>query len=58
MNKYDLNHVCTRHPKMSRDQWNEAYRMAWQRYYTDEHIETILKGASRLSARTPRTRCS
>ena len=50
MNKYDLNHVCTTHPKMSRDQWNEAYRMAWQRYYTDEHIETILKRVASVGA--------
>jgi hypothetical protein len=50
MNKYDLNHVCTTHPKMSREQWNEAYRSAWQRYYTDEHIETILKRVASVGA--------
>jgi hypothetical protein len=50
MNKYDLNHVCTTHPKMSREQWNEAYRMAWQRYYTDEHIETVLKRVASVGA--------
>jgi hypothetical protein len=50
MNKYDLNHVCTTHPKMSADQWNEAYRAAWQRYYTDEHIETILKRVASVGA--------
>jgi hypothetical protein len=50
MNKYDLNHVCTTHPKMSREQWNEAYRAAWARYYTDEHIETILKRVASVGA--------
>ena len=43
MNKYDLNHICTTHPKMSREEWDHAYKMAWQRYYTIEHIETVLR---------------
>jgi radical SAM superfamily enzyme YgiQ (UPF0313 family) len=43
LNKYDLNHVCTTHPKMSAAEWDRAYKMAWQRYYTNEHIETILR---------------
>ena len=43
LNKYDLNHICTTHPKMSREAWDRAYKMAWQRYYTIEHVETILR---------------
>ena len=43
LNKYDLNHICTTHPKMSREEWDRAYKMAWQRYYTIEHVETILR---------------
>jgi hypothetical protein len=43
MNKYDLDHVCTTHPKMSHEEWHRAYRMAWQRYYTTDHIATILR---------------
>jgi hypothetical protein len=43
INKYDLNHVCTTHPKMSRADWDKAYAMAWQRYYTLDHVETILR---------------
>jgi radical SAM superfamily enzyme YgiQ (UPF0313 family) len=43
INKYDLNHICTTHPKMSRAEWDKAYAMAWQRYYTLDHIETILR---------------
>ena len=39
MNKYDLNHICTTHPRMSREEWDEAYKMAWQRYYTLDHVE-------------------
>jgi hypothetical protein len=43
LNKYDLNHVTTAHPNMSADQWDAVYRLAWQRYYTLEHIETVLR---------------
>jgi radical SAM superfamily enzyme YgiQ (UPF0313 family) len=43
LNKYDLNHACTGHGKMSKDEWERAYRMAWRRYYTMDHIETMLK---------------
>jgi radical SAM superfamily enzyme YgiQ (UPF0313 family) len=45
LNKYDLNHDVTEHPKMSREEWRETYRRAWKTYYTDEHIETILRRA-------------
>jgi hypothetical protein len=43
LNKYDLNHVCTAHPKMSREEWERAYLTAWETYYTMEHMETVLK---------------
>jgi hypothetical protein len=43
LNKYDLNHLCTTHSRMSPEEWNNAYRMAWERYYTTDHIETIMK---------------
>ena len=45
LNKYDLNHTVTTHPTMSRAEWEHAYRTAWEIYYTDEHIETILRRA-------------
>ena len=45
MNKYDLEHVCTSHAIMSKEQWEGVYRDAWARYYTDEHVETILRRA-------------
>jgi len=50
LNKYDLSHRVSHHPKMSDDEWEEAYRMAWHTYYTPEHIRTILRrtAASRL----------
>jgi hypothetical protein len=43
MNKYDLEHVCTAHPIMSDEAWSKVYRDAWKRYYTDEHVETVLR---------------
>jgi radical SAM superfamily enzyme YgiQ (UPF0313 family) len=50
LNKYDLNHVCTTHPKMSREEWDRAYRAAWHRYYTMDHIETILRRVAATKA--------
>ena len=50
MNKYDLNHVCTTHPRMSRTEWDRAYKLAWQRYYTIDHIETILRRVTSVGA--------
>jgi hypothetical protein len=43
MNKYDLEHVCTAHPIMSNETWVKVYQDAWKRYYTDEHVETVLR---------------
>ena len=45
MNKYDLEHVCTAHPRMSKEEWEQAYRDAWASFYSDEHIKTVLKRA-------------
>jgi radical SAM superfamily enzyme YgiQ (UPF0313 family) len=45
MNKYDLNHVTTGHSVMSREELEGVYRDAWATYYSDEHVETILKRA-------------
>ena len=45
MNKYDLENVCTPHPIMSDEAWHRVYRDAWQRYYTPEHVETVLRRA-------------
>ena len=45
MNKYDLEHACTAHPKMSKAEWEHAYDLAWRTYYTPEHMATILRRA-------------
>ena len=43
MNSYDLEHPVAAHPQMSREEWSEAYRLAWETYYTPEHMRTILR---------------
>ncbi|MGC1578802.1 MAG: radical SAM protein, partial [Beijerinckiaceae bacterium] len=45
MNKYDLEHVTTAHPKMSKAEWEGVYRRAWEAYYTPAHMETIMRRA-------------
>jgi radical SAM superfamily enzyme YgiQ (UPF0313 family) len=45
LNKFDLEHVTTDHPRMSRDEWQEAYRLAWRTYYTEDHIKTVVRRA-------------
>ena len=43
LNKYDLTHRVSHHSKMSDREWEEAYRAAWNAYYTPEHIRTIMR---------------
>ena len=45
MNNYDLEHVCANHAIMSADTWRGVYRDAWKRYYSDAHVETVLRRA-------------
>ncbi len=42
MNRYDLNHRCCKHPVMSDEEWDRAYRDAWRAYYTPEHRQRIM----------------
>lgn len=46
MNKYDLEHVCTAHPRMTREEWERAYQVAWETYYTPEHMATVMRRAA------------
>jgi hypothetical protein len=43
LNKYDCFHRVSHHPKMADQEWDEAYRVAWEAYYTPEHVRTILR---------------
>lgn len=45
LNKYDLNHVTTAHGTMSKSEWERAYRLAWDTYFSREHVEVLLRRA-------------
>jgi len=55
MNKYDLNHRVSHHPKMSDEEWEDAYRAAWAAYYTPEHVRTILRRSAACRIGRPGT---
>lgn len=46
LNKYDLNHRVSHHPKMSDAEWEDAYRSAWDSYYSMDHVTTVLRRAA------------
>src|SRR5450631_3049012 len=46
LNKYDLEHVVTDHAMMSKKAWENVYRMAWDQFYTREHMVTIIRRAA------------
>jgi radical SAM superfamily enzyme YgiQ (UPF0313 family) len=46
LNKYDLEHPVTDHPKMSRHELQAIYEEVWGLYYTHAHMETLLKRAA------------
>ena len=55
LNKYDLNHRVSHHPKMSDAEWEDAYRAAWLAYYTPEHVRTIARRAAACPVGRPGT---
>jgi radical SAM superfamily enzyme YgiQ (UPF0313 family) len=46
LNKYDLDHVTVGHATMSKSEWECAYELAWETYYSWEHIETLMRRAA------------
>jgi radical SAM superfamily enzyme YgiQ (UPF0313 family) len=44
-NAYTLENVVTDHAKMSRSVWQNSYFKAWSQFYSEDHIETILRRA-------------
>ena len=54
INKYDLNHRVSHHAKMTDAEWEEAYRAAWQSFYTFDHIRTILRRAAHIPNGRPK----
>ncbi len=53
LNKYDLNHRVTHHPRMSDEEWDEIYRLAWDTYYTWDHMKTVMRRASAVPRGRP-----
>ena len=45
LNKYDVVHVTTHHPRMSGSELLGIYRRAWELYYSPAHVETVLRRA-------------
>ncbi len=45
LNKYDLEHAVTDHPRMTRAELDAIYQEGWSLYYTPEHVETLLRRA-------------
>jgi len=45
LNKYDLEHVTTRHSTMSTPEWERLYRDTWKEFYTPAHMETVIRRA-------------
>jgi radical SAM superfamily enzyme YgiQ (UPF0313 family) len=45
LNIYDVEHVCTAHPKMSKQEWESIYQEAWSLYYSPGHMKTLLRRA-------------
>jgi hypothetical protein len=55
LNKYDLNNRVTHHPVMPDEDWDGAYREAWQSFYSLDHLRTILRRAAANRRGGPRT---
>ncbi len=53
LNKYDLHHRVSHHPKMSDAEWEETYKAAWDTYFTYEHMETVGRRHARLENGRP-----
>jgi hypothetical protein len=51
LNKYDLEHVCADHPKMTRQEWAAIYQEAWSLYYSREHMRTLLRRTAATGAK-------
>jgi hypothetical protein len=56
LNKYDLNHRVSHHPRMSDAEWEAAYREAWHAYYSPQHVETVIRRAAALPGGRPRAK--
>ncbi|GAB0117189.1 hypothetical protein Acid7E03_12610 [Acidisoma sp. 7E03] len=46
LNRYDTFHAVTDHPAMTRAEWEAVYWEAWSRYYTFDHMVTLMRRAA------------
>lgn len=46
LNNYDTEHVTTAHPLMTDEEFRDTYRKAWHAFYTDAHMETVMRRAA------------
>jgi radical SAM superfamily enzyme YgiQ (UPF0313 family) len=51
LNNYDIEHVCTDHPNMTRQEWTAIYEEAWGLYYSKEHMRTLLRRTAATGAK-------
>jgi hypothetical protein len=58
MNNYDLNHRVSHHSKMEDVEWEDAYKAAWEAFYTPEHVRTILRRSAACPMGRPGTTLS
>lgn len=42
-NRFDSEHPTIEHANMSREEWADIYKRAWDIYYSDQHVENILR---------------
>ena len=43
LNVYDLENVTLNHPKMTKEEWQQTYFDAWEWYYSEEHVERLVR---------------
>ena len=43
LNKYDLETVTVKHPLMTTQEWQRCYADCWRWYYSDAHVETLIR---------------
>jgi radical SAM superfamily enzyme YgiQ (UPF0313 family) len=54
LNKYDVEHATTDHPRMTSAEWEAIYQRAWHLYYSPQHVATLIRRAVATGIRTKR----
>src|SRR5690606_10037361 len=54
INKYALHRRVAHHPTLSDEEWDAAYKAAWDTFYTYEHMETVARRHGFQPNSTPR----